>query len=236
MLVTGAAKRVGRVIALNLAAEGARLIIHYNRSAKDALALQRQIRTKFKTQAETVGADLSQVREVKRLAKEAWKLGSIDVLVNNASTFYPTPLGKVREEQWNDLFSVNARAPFFLSEALGLKMKQRGRGKIVNIADWAALRPYTQYVPYCASKAALVAVSQGLAKSLAPRVQVNTILPGPVMWPDDLGPEVLRSVLSQTPLQRIGKPEDIAHAVKFLIEGDYMTGSLIHVDGGRSIK
>ncbi|HKY63565.1 MAG TPA: SDR family oxidoreductase, partial [bacterium] len=134
------------------------------------------------------------------------------------------------------LFSVNARAPFFLSEALGLKMKQRGRGKIVNIADWAALRPYTQYVPYCASKAALVAVSQGLAKSLAPRVQVNTILPGPVMWPDDLGPEVLRSVLSQTPLQRIGKPEDIAHAVKFLIEGDYMTGSLIHVDGGRSIK
>ncbi|HKY63804.1 MAG TPA: SDR family NAD(P)-dependent oxidoreductase, partial [bacterium] len=103
MLVTGAAKRVGRVIALNLAAEGARLIIHYNRSAKDALALQRQIRTKFKTQAETVGADLSQVREVKRLAKEAWKLGSIDVLVNNASTFYPTPLGKVREEQWNDL-------------------------------------------------------------------------------------------------------------------------------------
>ncbi|HCU25074.1 MAG TPA: hypothetical protein DF383_08655 [Deltaproteobacteria bacterium] len=236
VLITGAAKRVGRAIALTLAAEGAALFIHYHRSVQEAQALKKQIQKRWKGRVEILSADLSRTEAVQELAASAWKLGKVDVLINNASTFYPTPLGQVREREWEDLFNVNARAPFFLSETLGLKMKKRGRGKIINIADWAALRPYTRYVPYCASKAALVAVSQGLAKSLAPQVQVNTILPGPVMWPEDLGPEVKKSVIRQTPLQRIGSPQDIAGAVKFLIEsGDFMTGSLLHVDGGRSI-
>ncbi|MFO1462782.1 MAG: SDR family oxidoreductase [bacterium] len=237
VLITGAAKRVGRAIALNLAAAGADVLIHYHRSEKEAVALQKLIQKKFRKKSGLVRGDLGRFRELKRIADEAWGLRrKIDVLVNNASTFYPTPLGKVREAQWEDLFNVNARAPFFLSEAIGLRMKKRGQGKIVNIADWAALQPYTQYVPYCASKAALVAVSQGMARTLAPEVQVNTILPGPVMWPDDLGPAVLRSVLRNTPLRRIGTPGDIANAVKFLIEsGDFMTGSLLHVDGGRHI-
>ncbi len=237
VLITGAAKRVGRVIALTLAAAGADILIHYNRSDKDAKALQAQIRKKFKRTPGLLRGDLAKFSELKRLAEEAWKLRKkVDVLVNNASTFYPTPLGKASEAQWEDLFNVNARAPFFLSEALGLKMKKRGKGKIVNIADWAALQPYTQYVPYCASKAALVAVGQGMARTLAPEVQINTILPGPVMWPDDLGPAVMKSVIRSTPLKRIGTPQDIANAAKFLIEGsDFMTGSLVHVDGGRHI-
>lgn len=237
VLITGAAKRVGRVIALTLAEAGADLLIHYNRSDKDALALQKLIRKKYKRTAGLLRADLSKFSELRRLANQAWQFrNKVDVLINNASTFYPTPLGKVREEQWEDLFHVNARAPFFLSETLGLKMKRRGKGKIVNIADWAALQPYTQYVPYCASKAALVAISQGMARSLAPQVQINTILPGPVMWPQDLGPAVKKSVIHGTPLKRIGTPQDIANTAKFLIEGsDFMTGALVHVDGGRHI-
>ncbi len=237
VLITGAAKRVGRVIALTLAAAGAEVLIHYHRSERDALALQKLIQKKYKKKSGLLQGDLGKFSELQRLADAAWKQGKkIDVLINNASTFYPTPLGKVREEQWADLFDVNARAPFFLGERLGLKMKRRGKGKIVNIADWAALQPYTQYVPYCASKAALVAVSQGLARTLAPEVQVNTILPGPVMWPEDLGPAVLANVIRNTPLKRIGTPEDIANAAKFLIEGsDFMTGTLLHVDGGRHI-
>ena len=237
VLITGAAKRVGRVIALTLAEAGADLLIHYNRSDKDAIVLQKLIRKKFKKTPGLLRGDLSKFSELRRLANEAWRFrNKVDVLINNASTFYPTPLGKVREEQWEDLFDVNARAPFFLSETLGLKMKRRGKGKIVNIADWAALQPYTQYVPYCASKAALVAISQGMARSLAPQVQINTILPGPVMWPEDLGPGVMKRVIRYTPLQRIGTPQDIANTAKFLIEGsDFMTGALVHVDGGRHI-
>jgi len=238
VLITGAAKRVGRVIALTLAADGADILIHYHRSDRDAKALQKLIRKKYKMEPGLVRGDLSVFEGLKRIADEAWKIRKkVDVLVNNASTFYPTPLGKVREWEWSDLFDVNARAPFFLSENLGLRMKKRGKGKIINIADWAALQPYTRYVPYCASKAALVAISQGMARSFAPEVQVNTILPGPVLWPEDLSQAVMRSVIRATPLKKIGTPEDIARAVKFLIEGsDFMTGSMIHVDGGRHIQ
>lgn len=237
VFITGAAKRVGRVTALALASGGAHLVLHYGRSEKEAKALQRQIQKKWQVKVHLVQGDLAKYQEVQRVAGEAWKaFGKIDVLVNNASTFYPTPLGKVSEEQWEKLFSVNAKAPFFLMEALGVKMKKRGKGKIVNIGDWAALHPYTQYVPYCASKAALVALSQGMARSLAPEVQVNTVLPGPVMWPSDLGDKVKKSVIKQTPLARIGTPDDVASAVKFFIEGnDFMTGSQLHVDGGRHI-
>ncbi len=237
IFITGAAKRVGRAIALRLAGEGAVLLLHYHRSEKEAHSLQAEIRRKYKTKAFLLQGDLSRVADLKRISEEAWSQPRrVDVLVNNASTFYSTPLGRTTEKNWEDLFNVNARAPYFLCESLGLKMKRRGNGKIINIADWAALRPYTQYVPYCASKAALVAISQGMAKSLAPQVQVNTILPGPVLWPKELGEQVKRQVIKKTPLAKIGSPEDIANAVKYLIEGsDFMTGSLLHVDGGRSI-
>jgi pteridine reductase len=237
IFITGAAKRVGRHIALNLAAHGANLIIHYHYSAAEAFSLQKQIKKKFRRRVEVVPADLAKLKEVKELGKIAWNFfGRIDVLINNASTFYPTPLGELTEEQWAGLFNVNTRAPYFLSEWIGLKMKKRKKGKIVNIADWAGLRPYKNYLPYCASKAALIAITQGMAKSLAPQVQVNAVLPGPVMWPDALGIKAKQSVIQKTPLAKIGTPEDVANAVRFLIQdGDFMTGSLIHVDGGRHI-
>jgi len=237
VLITGAAKRVGRVLALDLASRGAKLVLHYNRSEREAKALERLLHRKWKTKVALVQGNLEETAQVKNIGRAGWKaFGRVDVLINNASTFFPTPLGKVKESDWENLFRVNVRAPFFLSELIGLKMKKRGGGKIINIADWAALHPYTGYVPYCASKAALVAVSQGMARSLAPEVQVNTVLPGPIMWPADLGDKVKRSVLKKTPLKKIGSPEDVAGAVRFFIEGsDFSTGSLLHVDGGRHI-
>lgn len=237
VLITGGAKRVGRCVAEELAKEKANLIIHYHRSSQEAKNLQRKLVQKYGVKVELAQGNLSKLAEIRKIAQQAWaSFGKIDVLVNNASTFYPTPLGTTKEEQWDDLFAVNAKAPYFLSEFLGLKMKRRGKGKIINIVDWAAKRPYSQYVSYCASKAALLAVSRGLAKSLAPKVQVNAILPGPVMWPEDLGEKIKRSVLKQTPLAKIGKAQDVASAVKFLIAGnDFMTGTEIHVDGGRHL-
>jgi len=235
VMITGGAQRVGRVIALNLAAQGAHLVVHFNKSLKAARSLQNLIQKKGGS-VHLIQGDLSNLSQLKKVAREGWKArGRLDVLINNASTFYPTPLGKVREKDWEDLFNINARAPFFLSEAIGLKMKARGRGKIINIADWAAQRPYTGYIPYCASKAALIALSQGMAKSLAPEVQVNTVLPGPVLWKDQ--PINLRKkILKETPLARSGSPEDIASAVRFFIEGnDFMTGAMLHVDGGRHL-
>ena len=237
IMITGGARRVGRVVAQELAKSGARLVLHYNSSETEAASLKRSLQTKFKSKVVLVQGNLKKWDQLQEIVRQGWDaFGKVDVLVNNASTFYPTPLGKVREEQWDDLFDVNAKAPFFLGEALGLKMKRRKKGKILNIADWSANRPYTQYVPYCASKAALVAVSRGLAKSLAPEVQVQTILPGPVMWPQDLGEKAKQQVLKQTPLKRMGSPQDVASAVKFLIEGnDFMTGTELHVDGGRHL-
>lgn len=236
-MITGGAKRVGRALAFDLASRGAHLIIHYHRSQKEAEGLRDKLKKKYGARVALVSGDLKDSQKVQEIAAQAWAaFGKVDILINNASTFYPTPLGKVTEAAWEDLFSVNVKAPFFLSEALGLKMKKRKRGKIINIADWAALHPYPGYIPYCASKAALVAVTQGMARSLAPEVQVNAILPGPVMWPEDLGEKVKKSVLKKTPLRRMGSPDDIAGAVRFFIEGsDFATGSLLHVDGGRHI-
>lgn len=235
--ITGAAKRVGRTIAMDLASRGADLVLHYHRSSPEARELKKQIEKSWGSKVYLVQGDLRDFAGMKKVAREAWQArGRLEVLVNNASTFFPTPLGKIREQEWEELFRVNVRAPFFLCEKLGLKMKARGKGKIINIADWAALHPHGGYIPYCASKAALLAVNQGMAKTLAPEVQVNSVLPGPIMWPEDLGNKAKKTVLQQTPLGRIGSPEDVASAVRFFIEGnDFMTGSMLHVDGGRHI-
>jgi pteridine reductase len=237
VLITGAARRVGRVIALDMASRGAKVIVHYHRSKKEAEQLARSVRRKGDGAIQLLQGDLAAFSEVQRIAKEAWAWkGRVDVLIHNASSFYPTPLGEVTEQQWEDLFATNAKAPFFLSQALGKKMFRRGRGKIVCLGDWAAYRPYSNYLPYCAAKAALLALSKGLARSLAPVVQVNAVLPGPVMWPKDLDPRAKKNILRKTPLGRVGSPEDVASAVRFFIEGnDFMTGSELHVDGGRHI-
>jgi NAD(P)-dependent dehydrogenase (short-subunit alcohol dehydrogenase family) len=237
VLITGAARRVGKVIALDMACRGAKVIVHYHRSKKEAKELASLVRRKGVGEIHLLQGDLAKISEVQRLAKEAWAWqGRVDALIHNASSFYPTPLGKVTERQWEDLFATNAKAPFFLSQALGEKMFRRGRGKIVCLGDWAAHHPYSNFLPYCAAKAALLALSKGLARSLAPKVQVNAVLPGPVMWPQDLDAKAKKKILQKTPLKRAGSPEDVASAVRFFIEGnDFMTGSELHVDGGRHI-
>lgn len=237
VLITGAAKRVGRVIALDLVSRGAQVIVHYHRSQREAEELARMVRRKRKGGIHLLQGDLSDLEEVRRVAEQAWAWkGRVDVLIHNASSFYPTPLGEVTESEWDDLFATNAKAPFFLSQILGKKMFQRGMGKIVCIGDWAAYQPYRGYLPYCAAKAALLALSKGLARTLAPKVQVNAVLPGPVMWPKTAGATLKKKVIQKTPLERAGSGEDVASAVRFFIEGnDFMTGSELHVDGGRHI-
>ena len=236
ILITGAAKRIGRTLALDLASRGAKLFLHCHRSARDAQKLKAEIEKKYHHEVFLFQADLSKLPQLKKMAEEVWKISrGLDGLINNASTFYPTKVGKLREVQWEDLFAINAKAPYFLSEYLGLKMKKRGRGKIINIADWAALRPYADYIPYSASKSALLAITQGMAKALAPAVQVNAILPGTILWPEGFDVKLQRDFIAKTPLKRIGNSEEMASAVRFFIENDFATGSFLHLDGGRHL-
>ena len=235
-LVTGSAKRIGRAVANALADRGVHQAVHYRTSkteAEDAVELFRVLGV----EAESFQADLSQVKEVEALAEEVLKrFGRLDILVNNASVFFPSPLGEVTDLQWDTLINTNLKGPFFLAQKVGLAMKAAVGGTIINIGDWAAERPYTGYLPYCISKAGVVAMTKGLAKALAPEVRVNCINPGPVMLPEDLSEAEKEEVMRKTPLQRTGSPTDIANAVVFLCEGtDFMTGAVITVDGGRAV-
>ncbi|MCH7645611.1 MAG: SDR family oxidoreductase [Nitrospinae bacterium] len=235
-LVTGSAKRIGRAVANALADRGVHQAVHYRTSkteAEDAVEMFRVLGV----EAESFQADLSQVKEVEALASEVLKrFGRLDILVNNASVFFPSPLGEVTDLQWDTLINTNLKGPFFLAQKVGLAMKAAVGGTIINIGDWAAERPYTGYLPYCISKAGVVAMTKGLAKALAPEVRVNCINPGPVMLPEDLSEAEKEEVMRKTPLQRTGSPADIANAVVFLCEGtDFMTGAVITVDGGRAV-
>jgi len=235
-LVTGSAKRIGRAVANALADRGVHQAVHYRTSkteAEDAVKLFRVLGV----EAESFQADLSQVKEVEALASEVLKrFGRLDILVNNASVFFPSPLGEVTDLQWDTLINTNLKGPFFLAQKVGLAMKAAVGGTIINIGDWAAERPYAGYLPYCISKAGVVAMTKGLAKALAPEVRVNCINPGPVMLPEDLSEAEKEEIMRKTPLQRTGSPADIANAVVFLCEGtDFMTGAVITVDGGRAV-
>lgn len=231
-MVTGAAVRVGREIALELARAGAHVLLHHRASAGEAEATAAEIRA-LGADCTLLRGDLGDPADLLRLGEEA---ADADVLVNSASIFPRTPLADLTIEAFDEILAVNLRAPFFLARTVGLEMKRRGRGAIVNIADWAARRPYTGYLPYCVSKAGLVAATEGLARSLAPEVRVNTVAPGPVMLPEDMTEETRRAVLRGTPLAREGTPGDVARAVRFLVEGsDFITGAFLTVDGGRLI-
>lgn len=234
-LVTGAARRVGRTIALSLARRGARVIVHYNRSRRDARRLSEEIESSFGREAPALQADLSDGRALSRLAETALrKYGVVHVLVNNASVYERTPFGKTQERAWDLHLDVNLRAPFLLSQILGPAMKRAGEGKIVNIADFSARRPYADYVPYCVSKAGLLALNTALAKALAPEVQVNAILPGPVLLKGGETPRLREAIKNATLLKRLGDPEDVARAALYLIEeADFSTGASLAVDGGR---
>jgi NAD(P)-dependent dehydrogenase (short-subunit alcohol dehydrogenase family) len=235
-LVTGSAVRVGRSIALALARAGAHVVVHYLRSKAQAEETAEGVRA-FGVEALTVQGDISKAKEVEALVQAAEaRFSSIDILVNNASIYYRKAFEELTEEDWDRNLEVNLKGAFLLSHRLGPSMKRRGSGKIVNIADWAGYRPYVDYLPYCVSKAGLIALTQGLALALAPEVQVNAVAPGPVLPPQDFTPEERRAIERAVPLRRIGSPEDVARAVLFLIEGgDFITGAVLPVDGGRLI-
>ncbi len=237
VLVTGAAKRVGRIIALTVAGRGADVVVHYHHSHQDAHRTVEEIRA-LGVRAAAISADLGSVPESVALVEQAAAfLGRLDVLVNNASVFLRTPFETITEQQWDIHFDINVKAVFFCSQAAARIMQKQGEGKIINISDWAGYRPYMHYIPYCVSKAGVIALTQVLARTLAPAIQVNGVAPGPVLLPEDYDETEREKILRGTPLGRLGSPEDVARAVLFLIEGsDFITGHTLVVDGGRLIR
>jgi NAD(P)-dependent dehydrogenase (short-subunit alcohol dehydrogenase family) len=236
VLVTGSAKRVGKTIALALAKCGADIVVNYQRSLSEAEATAREIE-QLGVRALTVRANVSVANEVQAMIGQAvHHFGRLDVLVNNAAIFYPTPFGRLTEKDWDEMIDINLKGSFLCAKYAGDEMLKLAGGKIINIADWSGIRPYVDYIPYCVSKAGVIALTKALAVTLAPTIQVNCIAPGPVMLPEDFADKKRAEVLAKTPLKRTGSAEDIANTVKFLIEGsDFITGAMIAVDGGRLI-
>lgn len=236
-LVTGGALRVGAALCEALAARGVHVAVHCNRSRKQAAALAKRLTAVHKVRAVVVRGDLSSRRGPEALACAAVKaLGGIDILVNNASVYAKQPVGTVKASDFDLQMAVNARAPFLLTQALAPELRKAAPGKVVNIADWSGRRPYADYAPYCASKAALLALSESLAKALAPQVTVNSVMPGPVLAPIEGAARWRRAASRANLLGRIGAPEDVVAAVLFLLEGsDFVTGAAVPVDGGRML-
>ena len=236
-LVTGAARRVGAAIARTLHRNGADLVLHYRSSADDAARLARELNEVRANSAALVECDLLQVAQMPALiAAAASTFGGLDILVNNASTFYPTPIGDIAEMDWDDLIGTNLKAQLFLAQAAAAALHERA-GLIINLADihgWRALR---RYPVYCVAKAGLIMLTKALARELGPHVRVNAVAPGPVMWPDeDMDKELQHKITSRTALKRAGSAEDVARTCLFFAAGaPYITGQILAVDGGRSI-
>ena len=235
-VVTGAARRVGKAIALALAERGAHVAITYRRSDAEAQQALQEIEARG-VRGMAVQADITRAAEIDASVQQIMeRFGRIDMLVNNASNYYKTPFATLTEAQWDDLVDTNLKGTFLMAKRVGDEMLKAGGGKIINLADWAAFRPYNDYIPYCVAKAGVVALTKALAKALAPTIQVNAVAPGPVMLPEDFTEAEHDAVVRATPLKRIGSPTDVAQAVLFLIEGsDFITGTTIMVDGGRLI-
>ena len=234
-LITGSAKRIGRLTAIELAKRGARIAIHFRNSVQEANETLRLIQAEGGSGA-LFQADLIEVPAIEEMFRNLDRqFGGLDILVNSASTFHTSTAVETSAELWNEQLNSNARAPFFVAQAAAQMMMKRGNGKIVNIVDVAGEVIWPGYFAYSVSKAALIAVNRGLAKAYAPAIQVNGIAPGPVLFPDHYTEEQKRSAIERTLLKRAGHPSDIVNAVVFLIENDYITGEIIHVDGGRHI-
>ncbi len=236
-LVTGSARRIGAAIARRLHDAGAGIAIHYHSSADEARRLKDELNRLRPDSAEIFQADLTEFDTLTPLTECVvhWG-GRLDYLVNNASSFYPTPLGTVTESQWHDLIGSNLKAPLFLSQAAWPQLR-RHRGAIVNLIDIHAQRPLRQYAVYGSAKAGLAMLTRALAKEMAPDVRVNGIAPGAILWPEDGMSDAARdSIIAQIPLGRPGNPDDIAGCVLYLVrDAVYVTGQIIAVDGGRSI-
>jgi pteridine reductase len=233
-LVTGGAHRLGRAIALALGRAGANVVVHYHSSEEPARALHDEL-IALGVQAALVDGDLSVVAEAERVADQAiaqW--GELAVLVNNTGIWGSTPLGTVSQERWDELMNTNVRGAFFASQRAAPALRA-ARGAIVNIADVGALRPWRNHTPYLVSKGAVVTLTQALAKDLAPDVRVNAVAPGPVLLPDDWTPKQAERAGKSVLLGRVGSPEDVAQAVIYLAQADYVTGVVLPVDGGQRL-
>jgi pteridine reductase len=240
VLITGGAKRVGAAICRLLHSNGANLMIHYRSSVNEARALQSELNLKRPNSVAIIQGDLLNLAVLPTLIQETIQhFGKLDVLINNASSYYSTELGTINEEAWQDLIGSNLKAPLFLSQAAANELRKQ-QGCIVNITDMHVERPKKGYIVYSVAKAGLVTLTKSLAHELGPDVRVNAVAPGPVMWPENNPQfdELYRQrVISQTLLKRIGEPDDIAKAVKFLIQdAPFITGQVIAVDGGRSLN
>lgn len=238
-LITGAARRIGAEIAQQLHRAGYNIVLHYRNSASEADRLAKSLNLLRADSARIIATDLNDIHALQTLADHAlgaW--GRLDALINNASAFYPTPVGTVTEREWDDLFNSNLKAPFFLAQALANELK-KNHGCIINIADIHAQRPLKNHPVYCAAKAGNIMLTQSLARELAPQVRVNGIAPGAILWPEqqgDLSEKAKQDILEKIPLQKRGSAQDIARAVLFLVtEAPYITGQILAVDGGRSI-
>ncbi|BCL76445.1 pteridine reductase [Jeongeupia sp. HS-3] len=238
VLVTGAARRVGAGLVRYLHAQGWRVVIHHRSSAEAAAVLAGELNARRAASAVVVQLDLLDCARLPELVDAALTaFGRLDALINNASSFYPTPVGEFTEAAWADLLGSNLKAPLFLAQAAVPALAETG-GCIISIADIHADRPYPGLMLYTVAKAGLVAMTRGLARELAPRVRVNAVAPGANLWPD--GIEVFDAaererILATIPLARAGTPDDLAQAIAFLLDASYLTGVILPVDGGRSV-
>ncbi|MDV6343429.1 pteridine reductase [Nitrosomonas sp. Is37] len=240
ILVTGGAKRVGAAICRKLHAQGANLMVHYRSSQNDAQMLRQTLEQMRPDSVELVQADLLEMERIPGLVEETVRrFGKLDALVNNASSFFPTPIGQLTEQAWVDLIGSNLKAPLFLSQA-AVPYLEKQHGCIVNIVDIHVEHPLKNYVIYNAAKGGLAALTRSLALELAPFIRVNGVAPGPIMWPEHeewIDQSLRKEIIDRTLLKRMGEPEDIAKAVYFLIaDAPFITGQIIVVDGGRSIN
>ncbi len=238
VLITGGAKRVGAAICRRMHAAGANLMLHYRASAGEARLLQAELNHVRQNSVALIQADLLDLAQLPAMIDRTLATyGRLDALINNASSFFQTPVGDITPSDWEDLIGTNLRAPLFLAQAAAAALR-RTQGVIVNITDIHAERPLKNFVVYSVAKAGLVGLTRSLARELAPEVRVNAVAPGPILWPDDESFDELsrQRIISHTPLRREGTPEDIAKAVHFLVaDAGYVTGETINVDGGRRV-
>ncbi len=235
VLITGGAHRLGAAMAQALHGVGANVVIHHRTSTDDAEALLRTLNSRRAESATAVQADLRDTAQISILvAATLSAFGRLDILINNASTFYATPVGEITPEQFDDLIGTNLRAPLFLAQAAAPELRRR-HGLILNMVDIHGMRPLKQYPTYSAAKAALIMLTKSLARELAPEVRVNGIAPGPVMFPADLDVALQAEIIDKTLLKRSGNSQDIAKAaVYFATMAPFVTGQILAVDGGRS--
>lgn len=236
-LITGAARRIGAQIARTLHAAGMDIALHYRSSKGDAEALAAELEAARPRSVALVQGDLLHTAELPRIVAEARAaFGRLDCLVNNASTFYPTAVGEITEAHWDDLFGSNLKAPLFLAQAAAPALADT-QGCIVNIVDIHGMRPLKGYSVYCSAKAGLAMLTQALARELGPKVRVNGVAPGAILWPEDAANTAMHeAIIERTALKREGSPQDIAQTVLFLVrDARYITGQIIPVDGGRTL-